>query len=115
MSEAKTDKTALIKRLMEIPGEIRHGEAILIDLMYDLQAAKDRLTSKEAELLLSGAIDGKNAEIRNAQMRELTTTEREAVAAAERILALQRANLTALQNEFRALRSVARLLKMEVE
>jgi predicted protein tyrosine phosphatase len=110
------DKSALIKRLMEIPGEIRHGETVLIDLMYDAQAAKDQLASKEAELLLSGAIDGKNAEIRNAQMREDTTMEREAVAEAERILALHRIDLTELQNEFKALRSISQLLSgTEVE
>ena len=109
------DKTALITRLMEIPGEIRRGETVLIDLMYDLQAAKDQLASKEADLVLAGEIDGKNAEIRNAQMRKLTTTEREAVVAADRMLALHRVDLTLLQNEFRAMRSVARLIGTEVE
>ena len=104
------DRNTLIQRLLDTPGEIKHGEKVLLDCLNALQRAKDRLTEKETELILAGAIDGKNAETRTAQMRQMTATEREAVAEEEHVLSLHRCDLNNLQNEFKALQAVARLI-----
>lgn len=104
------DKNDLIKRLMELPHEIEKGERFVIDASLDVQRAKDVLATKEAELLLGDTINGKNAESRAAQLRQATTEERQAVTEAEQTLAKMRVILNRLQNEFRALQSVATLL-----
>jgi len=108
------DKQGIIQRLMELPGEIEQAENDLIEAQAEVQNAKDDLTNLEGELLLSGAIDGKNAEQRAVQMRQLTIIERQNLAEAEQSLAGSRAHLNKLQNTFKALRSVVRLISGEV-
>ena len=108
------DKATIIQRLMELPNEIEAAENEVIEMYEKVSRAKDDLAGKESVLLLSGKIDGKNAEIRSAQMRELNAAERQAVDDAENALSGARAYLTKLQNTFRALQAIAQLLGREV-
>lgn len=107
------DKQYIINRLMALPLEIATAEAEVINAQARVQVAKDSLATTEAELLISGKIDGKNAEQRAAQLRQETEAERAVVATTENDMAQLRAQLSRLQNEFRAMRSVARLLSSE--
>lgn len=109
------NKQTIIDRLFELPGEIAHAEETVIkaqmhlqDDKTNLQIAEDRLYMGEVEGV---AIDGKNAEIRSAQLRAYTAVERNAVAMSENALAKHRLRLTRLQTELRALQSIADLLK----
>ncbi|MDQ7794116.1 MAG: hypothetical protein RDU89_06850 [bacterium] len=104
------DKQLIITRLAALPGEIEEAEWAVLDSHARLSDAKERLTDREAQLLLGGGIDGKNAEFRSAQLRGLTVAERQAVTEAETLLAKRRATLGKLINEFRALDAVVRLL-----
>ena len=108
------NRDQVIERLNTLPGLIyEHEKALLaaVETQHELEA---NLKAKEAELMLSGEIDGKNAEVRAAQMAEKTFSERVGVKEAEKTVANMRANLNAAHNEFNALRAIATLLAGEV-
>ncbi|MFD0682406.1 MULTISPECIES: hypothetical protein [unclassified Paenibacillus] len=111
------DKSSIVYRLLELPAEIAAAETKLLDANALLLGAKAELQHKEDGLYVGVfeddgmKIDGKNAEIRNAQLRQFTEVERHAVAAAEDGVAIQKHHLNKLLNEFKALQSVADLLK----
>jgi len=109
------DKQAVIFRLTELPGEIEDRENDLLDAQEELNKAKEALIDQQNALFESGAIDGKNAELRFAQMRNLTSKERAAVAAIETNVAAARINLNRVVNQFKAYRTVAKLLDQGVE
>ncbi len=104
----------VVKRLKELPSFIQAGEKALLDAFQSQQNAEGLLKEKEASLTLDGTIDGKNAEIRAAQMAGHTAVERAAVKQAEKKVAEERVWLNSLLNEFRALRAIAQLLSREV-
>ncbi len=108
------DKKTIIQRLIGLPGEIEAAETAVIKMSQNLMEAKDALAERESFLLLSGKIDGKNAEIRSAQLRELTSAERQFVVDAENALAGVKAFLNKLRNTFEALQSIAQMLGREV-
>lgn len=108
------EKSTVIERLNALPGLIHEQEKALIAAMETQAEFENKLKAKEAELLLSGAIDGKNAEIRAAQMAEKTAAEKAGVKQAEKMVADMRVKLNAFNNEFKALQSIARLLVSEV-
>ena len=105
------DKQFVIGRLMALPQEIFATENELITISEKIQDAKNTLTAREAELLTSGMIDGKNAEQRAAQLKQLTELERATMANTEKQLPAIRAALTRLQNEFSALKAVAGMMR----
>lgn len=105
------DKQMIIDRLFELPGEIALAEQNLINAQIDLQVDKANLQAAEDQLYTDGAIDGKNAETRSAQLRSFTAIERNAVTLSENHISKVRIQLTQLQNELRALQSIADLLK----
>ncbi|SFF22516.1 hypothetical protein SAMN04487969_11924 [Paenibacillus algorifonticola] len=105
------DKQALINRLLELPSEIAAAEDIVLQEHMLVVSAKESLQQKEDSLLLGNVIDGKNAEIRAAQVRQFTEHEREALADAEMRLKNAVARLGKGKDELRALRAVADLLK----
>jgi hypothetical protein len=109
------DRVAVIIRLTELPGEIEGRENDLLDAQEDLNKFKEGLIDQQNALLESGAIDGKNAELRSAQMRNLTNKERVEVAEAENVVAAARINLNRAVNQFKAYRAVAKLLDQGVE
>ena len=107
------DKNYIMKRLMELPGEINAAEMGVIDEQKVLDTAKIALADKESALTLSGEINGKNAEQRAAQLREATKKERAAVAVAEFDVHVIKARLNLLHHEFKAMRSIATILSGE--
>ncbi len=107
-------KNDVIKRLRELPGEIQAQENALLEAVQHQEAYAESLSNTEAGLLLSGAIDGKNAEIRAAQMKDKTAEERAKVREAENLVANARIGLNALLNELKSLQAIARLLDREV-
>ena len=104
----------LITRLLRLPTLIQKQEEGLLQMQKEAQEAKDALKEKEYTLLLAEVdgrpvIDGKNESIRGFQLQELTGDLRRDVRNAEALVAGQRICVTAMQNEFAALRAVARL------
>lgn len=104
------DKQEIINQLLELPGRIHQTELLLNQVYYEVQVKKDYLTAKEDQLVLSGVIDGKNAETRQAQLRSLTVEERQAVQQAENQINKVKAELNRLLNTQANLRAIAKLL-----
>jgi len=74
--------------LKDRTGEIIVKRAALLDCVLALMVRKGALENKKAELLLSGAIDGKNAETREAQIRQMAEAEIIAVSESENLHAM---------------------------
>lgn len=104
------DRQAIIDRLIDLPAEIEAAEKDLFDAQLAVTKARDLLAGKENQLLLDGAIDGKNAETRAAQLKELTKAERDAIATAENQLALVKMELNLKLNQFKAYRAIAGII-----
>lgn len=109
--EGNMDKKMIIDRLFELPGEIAAQEEAVITMQIDLNAAEAVLLQKQDELYVSGSIDGKNAEIRSAQIRQLTQVEQNQVNYCRNQLVVAKNGLSLLYNEFKALQAIAELLK----
>lgn len=77
----------------------------------ELITAKDELRATENLLISGGVIDGKNAEIRAAQMYANTAVERQNVAEAEDFLESTKMALSNLQTELRITLALAELVK----
>lgn len=104
------NREAVIKRLAELPEEIEWREEYVLACIVSLEGAKEKLQDEEAALLLNGKIDGKNAEQRQAQLREATKELRKLVADQEANVQDARIRLNKVVNEFKALRTMALLL-----
>lgn len=104
-------KQEIASRLLELPKEIAFAEDAVLVANYQLVQAKEALQRKEDELLLGNEIDGKNAEIRAAQMRQRTELEREDLSEAELTLKNAAVRLGKLKDELRALQAAAGLLQ----
>lgn len=110
----------IVERLLALPALIADAETAVITTFDDLQAAKKALQHKEDGLIFGifepegMVIDGKNAEIRAAQLRKYTVEEQAAVDAVEREHSLAKHQLNKLQTELRALQTVAELISREV-
>lgn len=109
------DKNWLIQRLVDLPNEIAMAEKDMLKLMQDLEKEKERLLDTEMSLIREGKIEGKNESERKANMRVLTTKERERVKDEESNLEAYKIFYHQKLNEFSALKAVARLLAKEVE
>lgn len=105
------DKQSIINRLLALPAEIAAAEEATLQANMKLVTAKEMLQQKEDSLLLGNAIDGKNAEIRAAQLRQYTEHERESLADAELNLKNAVARLGRARDEFRALQAIVELIK----
>jgi hypothetical protein len=105
------DKQQIMDRLLALPAEIAAAEDKVLDSNLQVLGAKVALQDKEDTLLLGNSIDGKNAEIRAAQMRQQTDSERGLLEEAELVLKNNVARLGRLRDEFKALQAVAGLLK----
>lgn len=108
------NRQIVIEQLEKLPTQIETAEMRILQLQIKLDTSKEELKDREGELQLEGAIDGKNAEIRAAQLREMTKAEREKVQKYEYFLAEKKIELNRLLNELRAYRNIARLLETEV-
>lgn len=99
----------ITRKLLTLPHNIYKQEAQIIQQKENITLAKLELQTKEAELLTSGAIDGKNKETRDAQLLNLTQKERDELTKAETILQQQIIILNFLNNLFSSYRNIARL------
>lgn len=104
-------KLDLINKLASLPELIEEQEKVVIAAYQQVQESKSVLTEAEDFLLLSGAIDGKNAETRTAQMRAKTASEREGLQKTENALSAERAILNRLTNELAVYKAIAGMLK----
>jgi hypothetical protein len=111
------EKSTIIQRLLELPAAIAVAERKVITVQFQLMSAKADLQNKEDGLLLGSfeeqgwVIDGKNAEIRQAQMRHFTEVEQDRVSAAEDSVTMAKHDLSILYNELKALQAVADLMR----
>ena len=103
-------KETLISRLLELPSAIAEAEGSVLENEDKRQQVADALQRIEDELLLNGIADGKNAEIRAAQVRSMTADTREVLVLKEQAKARALVEVRQLTHEFSALRNVARLL-----
>jgi hypothetical protein len=109
---SKLTKAQLIERLLELPVDIENAEESVLQAHSRLIDAKDMLQQKEDALLIGNLIDGKNAEIRAAQVRTYTVHEREALADAELNLKNAASRLERLHVQLKAFRAVADLIRV---
>lgn len=105
----------IVQELIDIPEEIKKAQEHVLDKSETLERVKAALKDREAELLLNGQIDGKNAEQRAAQLRMHTKAEREAIMALEAELNREKVHLDYSYNRLKALRAIARILGGEVD
>lgn len=98
-------------RLSTLPDEIYLAEMKIFEMQNNVTEAKEALSAKEADLYIQGVIDGKNAEIRNAQVKQFTAKERMAISVAENKVNQARIELNKLQNTLTAYRAIAYMLK----
>ncbi len=99
----------ITRKLLTLPNIIYKQEARIIQQKENIALAKLELQTKEAELLTSGVIDGKNKETRDAQLLNFTQKERDEIAEAETVLQQQLIILNFLNNLFSSYRNIARL------
>lgn len=104
----------LITALITLPGTIREAEDALLDATRAVQRAKSAHGATVAALYVNEMLTGKNKETRDAQEFDATVEVRAILTEAENALAVKRANLAHLRDEFSALRAVAALLGPEV-
>lgn len=101
----------LIADLMALKQSIVAANSEVYMAARELTSAKDELRIQENSLIRGGIIDGKNAEIRAAQMYEHTVIERQNVAEAEDYLEDQKVTLGNLQTELRINLALVELVK----
>jgi hypothetical protein len=104
------ERENLIDRLLALPAEIAAAELTLLKFDEERRIAARGLEESSDRLLIDGAIDGKNAEVRSAQLRQATMGEQSALDMAERLVASARVQLHRLQAEHGSLRAIARVL-----
>ena len=105
------NKQELINKLSILPSEIYVAEVAILEAQEGVSKAREILSTKESDLYAEGKIDGKNAEIRNAQLKQLTTPERNEIAKTDNALSTARINFNKLQNTFLAYRAITGMLK----
>lgn len=106
-----TTKKELIDMLALLPATIAEQEKSLIEAYVAAQTCKKELTEAEDDLFLRGVIDGKNAEIRAAQLRANTADKRADLQKAENKISVERAILDGLNNQLAAYIAIAGMLK----
>lgn len=112
------ERQELVLKLQKLPEEIEKAEKAVAEAAEWVENARNSLVDRESALL-SGKVEGveingKNAETRQAQLREATKHERAAILETEGVLSDRRVALNRLHNELKVLRSIAQLLSGEV-
>jgi len=105
----------LISDLTALKISIQVAESEVFTAFKDVQDVKQKLQIKEDAILMDKAegikIDGKNAEIRAAQVREATAYERLAVQDEEKVFEERKLELANLKNELRINLALVELVK----
>lgn len=104
-------KDMIINNLWIIPNSIQAAEETLLAKAVALNCRRAQLADAEAALALDPErVNGKNAEQRAAQIRQLTAQERADVDAADIEVRQAQIALNLQQNEFKAALALARLV-----
>ncbi|MFB7142453.1 hypothetical protein ACFCYN_22835 [Gottfriedia sp. NPDC056225] len=99
----------IAKRLQEVNRELKRVEEEYYYFSNELLDWKMNLFNMESELIVNGSIDGKNEQIRNAQLAIHTKEIRIEVLKHEKFLNALRPRMYSLRNEQENLRYVIRL------
>ncbi len=99
----------IAKRLLEVNRELKRVEEEYYYFSNELLDWKMNLFNMESELIVNGSIDGKNEQIRNAQLANHTMEIRTEVLKHEKFLNALRPRMYSLRNEQENLRYVIRL------
>lgn len=103
-----------VEALMSATARLQTTIAILAQLQIELAKQKEALADREAALLLGQVegilIDGKNAEVRAAQIRQATKSEREAVQKIEQNIIRIKAELEREREYTSALKTILRFV-----
>lgn len=104
----------LVARLLELPQVIEAAEQDVLKAEERRIQAEEGVTRAEDFLLMDPErLPGKNAEVRGAQLRAETATERDMVRACEHRVSEAKIALRRLTNELSALKTISRLLAGE--
>jgi len=108
-------RSELIERLESLRSEVIDAEQAVFVAYNDVQDVKRDLQAREDDILLDRAegikIDGKNAEIRAAQIRTATNYERTAVREEEYTLEAKKLALDGLRMELKINLALVELVK----
>lgn len=112
----ESPENQLAFRLQELPHLIKQAAILAWDHNQSVIQEKRVLQEAEDRLLLTpGALLGKNEEIRKAEIRDKTAFEISRLQVVEYNAKIAAIQLTALENEFSALKAVARLMAANME
>lgn len=109
MSE-ELNLTALALSLPAMVESITKKEMRVFGIQQEVADLKLAVQIAEDAALLSGHIDGKNQEIRDAQLRLVSSGPRTTLREAERRLAYEKIELAGLHLQFKALRTMGQFL-----
>ena len=96
--------------LLGMPEVIREAEMVYVEAQNNVEGLKLTLERREDALLLGGSVEGANQAGREANLRWMTMMERDAIATAQAHLRERTAELHYAQNQYAALRAIARLI-----
>ncbi|CAM4364492.1 hypothetical protein BAMA_15880 [Bacillus manliponensis] len=99
------------KRLESIVRELEEVESEYYNMQNEVSKLKLQLTSKEASLLNEGMIDGKNEQLRNAQIFDYTADIQVKINELERGIHGRRAKMNAKRRGFEVMQYYVRLLE----
>lgn len=99
----------LEQQLLRLPKMIYNTELFTLGLRRKVEEAKQALKDKEAELINTGVIDGKNKDARDAQLMTLTKIQQKELFEAEQKYQEELIKLNLLRNYWSTYRSICRL------
>ncbi|HPU44215.1 MAG TPA: hypothetical protein PLS98_08375 [Dictyoglomaceae bacterium] len=99
----------LEQQLLRLPKMIYNTELFTLGLRRKVEEAKQALKDKEAELINTGVIDGKNKEARDAQLLTLTKLQQRKLSEAEQKYQEAVIELNLLKNYHSTYKAICRL------
>jgi len=103
----------IIGELLEYPERLHRAELSVIAAKKRVDEIKNQIEIKRDSLLLSGVIDGKNAEVREAQIDAKLNEEKGALSVEKENLERQELNFKLVEDEYRSLLAISRILGNE--
>ena len=97
------------QQLLKLPKLIYNQELLTLELRKKVEEAKQALKDKEAELINTGVIDGKNKEARDAQLLTLTKLQQRKLSEAEQKYQEAVIELNLLKNYHSTYKAICRL------
>jgi len=103
----------IIGELLGYPERLYKAGLSVIEAKKRVDEIKKQIEIKRDTLLLSGAIDGKNAEVREAQIDAKLNEEKGALSVEKENLEREELNLKLVEDEYRSLLAISRILGNE--